>query len=95
MSLFSRLFYNFELEDKTSIILKDMYKLILFTQPKWKINKENETSIKRKKREKFCWSFQNLTNNQNETIKLRKHWQVYQLNIWLSMFYYKVTILKH
>jgi hypothetical protein len=28
MSVFCRVFYNFELEDKTRIILKDMYKLL-------------------------------------------------------------------
>jgi len=53
MSLFCRLSYNFELEDKTSIILKDMYKLLLFTQQKWKKNKQNETSIKRKEKKGF------------------------------------------
>jgi hypothetical protein len=57
MSLFCRLFYNFGFEDKTSIILKDMFKLLLFTQQKWKKTKQNETSIKRKKKKGFVGVF--------------------------------------
>ncbi len=57
MSLFFRLFYKFGLEDKTSIILKDMYKLLLFTQQKWKKSKQNETSIKKKEKKGFVGVF--------------------------------------
>jgi hypothetical protein len=63
--------------------LKDMYKLLCLHNKNEK--KEGEWNIHKKKRkERFC--FQNLTNNQNEAIKLGKHWQLSQLNTWLSIF---------
>ncbi len=46
--MFYKFSCNFGLEDKTNVFLKDIHKLLLSTQYKWKQNKVHDTSTKRK-----------------------------------------------